>query len=398
MKRLLLICDAFPPAFAPRMGNLCKFLSGFETTVVTTDAVNGQKWMVDLPPNIVVRRFSLASKCGAVNLLYKFVNYAFSLDDRRLYAKASRALAGQKFDAVLCASFYIFPLLCGREMARKLQIPLVVDLRDIVEQYAKPVGFQKVACALKMRWLNRWRRNRLLQFADAVTTVSPWHVAELQKHHPRVQLIYNGFDAAEFSPKTVKTDKFAITYTGRLLGGAYQNPNLFFEAMRELCEDARFRENVRVRWFVDADSEKRIVSLVQQFGLDDCTEMNPLVSAKDVPNILNASSVILVLTEKSTANGPHGVMTTKFFEALGVEKPVLCVRSDEACLAEVIRQTNAGVAATNVEEVKRFILEKYSEWQRFGFTHQSVNQHEKAKFSRQMQAKQFERLLLSLIL
>ncbi len=396
MKRLLLICDAFPPAFAPRMGNLCKFLGGFDITVVAPDA-DLQKWPMDLPQNVTVHRFSLVSKIAAVNLFYKLCNYAFSLDDRRLYAKASRALAGQKFDIVLCASFYIFPLLCGAKMAKKLQIPLVVDLRDIVEQYAQPVGLQRVAGFFKLRWLNRWRRNRLLRSVDVVTTVSPWHVAELQKYNSHIRLIYNGFDADEFYPNAVKTDKFVITYTGRLLGGAYQNPTLFFEAMRTLCKEAKFREDVCVRWFVDGDSERQILSLTQQFDLGDCTELNALVSATEIPNILRASSVVLVLTEKSTDNGPHGVMTTKFFEALGCEKPVLCVRSDEGCLAEVVSQTNAGVAATNVEQVEQFIREKYAEWQQLGCTHQAVNQEEKAKFSRQTQAQQFAEIFCNLM-
>ena len=37
MKRLLILCDMFPPAFAPRMGYLCKYLSraGWEVDVVT---------------------------------------------------------------------------------------------------------------------------------------------------------------------------------------------------------------------------------------------------------------------------------------------------------------------------------------------------------------------------
>ena len=37
MKRLLILCDMFPPAFAPRMGYLCKYLkrAGWEVHVVT---------------------------------------------------------------------------------------------------------------------------------------------------------------------------------------------------------------------------------------------------------------------------------------------------------------------------------------------------------------------------
>jgi hypothetical protein len=81
-------------------------------------------------------------------------------------------------------------------------------------------------------------------------------------------------------------------------------------------------------------------------------------------------------------------MTTKFFEALGVEKPILCVRSDEECLAQVIKETESGLAATCVDEVKKFILHYYDQWQKQGYTH--VNIKNKEQFSRQKQALQFE--------
>ena len=83
-------------------------------------------------------------------------------------------------------------------------------------------------------------------------------------------------------------------------------------------------------------------------------------------------------------------MTTKFFEAIGVEKPILCVHSDEGCLAQTIQETNAGVAASTVAEVKDFILHHYNQWQQQGYTHIAVNN--KQQFSRQNQALQFEEI------
>ncbi len=393
-KHLLIIADAFPPAFAPRIGNLCKFLHHFDCTVVTTEG-GATHWAIDLPQSVTVHRISLTSQSALLNRLYQFGDYAFSLSDRRLYRKTCRLLKGQTFDVVLCASFYIFPLLCGQNMARHLQVPLVIDLRDIVEQYAKPAGMEKVTHFFKLRWLNRLRRNRILRSADVVTTVSPWHVEELQKHHPCVKLIYNGYDASVFFPQVVQTDKFVLTYTGRLLGQNYQNPLLFFKALQALCEDTAFREKVCVRWFIGRESTLQVAQFTKQYALEDISEIHSTVPAQSVPTLLNESAIVLVFTEESTPMGPHGVMTTKFFEALGCEKPILCVPSDEGCLAETIRETNAGIASSDIEEVKAFILDKYHEWQKYGYTHQAVV--DKERFSRQHQAEQFEQLFLSLI-
>ncbi len=86
---------------------------------------------------------------------------------------------------------------------------------------------------------------------------------------------------------------------------------------------------------------------------------------------------------------PKGIMGTKTFEYLAVEKPILCVRNDEDCLEQTINRANAGLAASTVEETERFILEKFSEWQQNGYTHQAVNREYIAQFSRKYQVGQF---------
>ena len=88
-------------------------------------------------------------------------------------------------------------------------------------------------------------------------------------------------------------------------------------------------------------------------------------------------------------------MGTKFYEILGIEKPCLCLLSDEECLADAIEKTNAGLAVKNVDEVKAFVLEKYQEWQKKGYTRQAVVNKE--QFTRQQAAKEFEKLFLECI-
>jgi hypothetical protein len=68
------------------------------------------------------------------------------------------------------------------------------------------------------------------------------------------------------------------------------------------------------------------------------------------------------------------------------------VRSDEECLADAIEKTNAGIAATQVEQVKEFVMEKYHEWQENGYTRQAVVNKE--QFTRQYEAAQFEQLFI----
>ena len=97
---------------------------------------------------------------------------------------------------------------------------------------------------------------------------------------------------------------------------------------------------------------------------------------------------MLVLTSPDT----HGMLTTKFYEALGCEKPILCVPSDKGALAELMAHTNAGLASDDIEQIKTFILEKYQEWQKNGFTRQATQHRE--QFTRQAQNDQYYRTYL----
>ena len=50
-------------------------------------------------------------------------------------------------------------------------------------------------------------------------------------------MIFNGFDENVFKPQTIKTEKFTITYTGRIYNLSIRNPLLFFEGIQELLTE-----------------------------------------------------------------------------------------------------------------------------------------------------------------
>ena len=96
---------------------------------------------------------------------------------------------------------------------------------------------------------------------------------------------------------------------------------------------------------------------------------------------------MLVLTNEHT----HGMLTTKFYEALGCEKPILCVPSDQGALAQLMAYTNAGLATDDIEQIKAFIEARYNEWRQNGFTRQATQHRE--EFSREAQCRQMETIL-----
>jgi len=395
-RNILIVCDAFPPNFAPRIGYLCKYLNSNYNITIIAEKGQSNLWPIEIKrQNIDIHQVELTSTNKAIAFVQTILDYLFSAKDIKLFKYAVKNLKNNHFDIILCTSYYIFPLLCGKKLANHLAVPLCIDLRDIMEQNAKPVGLNKITHFFKLQWLNIWRRNKILKSADTITTISPWHVETLSRIHNNVKLIYNGYDSDKFCYKKTVTDKFTITYTGRILDLNLRNPLLFFEAISELCKIKEFAQTVQIEWYIDTNSIKQIRKLTLQYQLSSVTNISETISAEKMPDILNKSSIVLVLTNLSTPKGPHGIMTTKFFEALGCERPILCVRSDESCLADAIRKTNSGIAASNIDEVKEFIISKFTEWKNNGFTRQNVSNKE--LFTRQNQAVQFENIFNDII-
>jgi len=232
-----------------------------------------------------------------------------------------------------------------------------------------------------------------------VTTVSPWHVAVLSRYNADTQLIYNGFDPEIFYPAPMQSDVFYITYTGRVVSVAMNNPELLFKAVSKLVSEGIISPDLfKIRWFTNEKSRKIIYEESMKYpDIKEYMLYSDYVSAEEVARVLNESSILLILTNKVGQNGPKGIMATKFFEDLAVGKPVLSVRGDEDCLEDVINHTKSGLSAHNVDEVYDFIKHYYLMWKT---KHIITNQPDMAEiqhFSRSEQAKQFIHILDNVI-
>ncbi len=359
MKKLLVVSD--PPArpgFLPRLRFLCDYLvrKGYDVTLLTEEY---QPLTFDHSyPIETIRMYS----GGTLDWLLKSVWTLLTNWHDRVFAQRAMhqlTITDHPYNAVICTSFSDFPLGAAQRIAKALHVPLLCDIRDLDEQ----VDNSRYQYRHQNRWLMPFRRlyraihirrrNAVLRAADAVTTVSPWHVAFLKQFNPNVHLVYNGFDEAQFYPQDIQTKEFKVTYIGSL--AEWQKPAL--EKIQQLTP-------------VDLHTP----------------QYRPIPHDK-IAEAIRQSSIMVVLTNTNT----HGMLTTKFYEALGCEKPILCVPSDQGELAKLIRYTNAGIATDDIEEIKAFIAEKKHEWETNGFTRQQTRNRE--EFSREAQCRKLEEII-----
>ncbi|MCL1867721.1 MAG: glycosyltransferase [Paludibacter sp.] len=413
MNNILIICDSFPPAFNPRMGFLCKYLRSFGWNPIIITEYLPQKIYGQLTENQDIRYVNFYHSKNKIikRIKYIFVfvaDFLFNLKNIIIGKKAIQIIENQDISLILSSSsFRPYSALTASKLSRRYRIPFVMDLRDIIEQF--PSGDQiskktpnillnKILTKIIVKKFIR-QRNKILKKADFITTVSQWHADILSKYNKNVKLIYNGFDPDLFFPQITKNQHFIIAYTGRIESQAIKDPSLFFEAIANLLAKNKIDAEIfKIKFYlINEESKKIVAELVANYGIADFVEIFDTVQNYQIPQILNESSILLLLANKSTGeNTPKGIMGTKVFEYLAVEKPILCVRNDESCLEETINCANAGIACSTSAQVENFILEKYAEWQTYGYTHQIVNKEYIAQFSRKKQAAQFAALFSKL--
>ena len=125
MKKVLVICDIFPPAFAPRMGYLCKYLPeyGWEPVVVTEY----------IPQNIYKELSTHCREVTYINyyhsenqfirkLKYTFVflaDFFFDYKDRKMTRIAQRLIEKHHISLILSSSYRTFPLRTAHKISQK---------------------------------------------------------------------------------------------------------------------------------------------------------------------------------------------------------------------------------------------------------------------------------------
>ena len=364
-KRLLILADPYTkPSFAPRLRFLCDHLveHGWRIEVFTEKSAD-----IPFPHTYPIHEITLY-KSRFDWMIKAFWSLLTDWKDRFFTRQVRHAISGKTYDAVFCTTFSTFPLGTALAIAKERNLPLHTDIRDLDEQvpgaqYQEHRSWWAKPFRNWYKQVNIRRRNRAIRASYSVTTISPWHVDFLRPLNANVHLVYNGYDPRLFFPKDIPTDVFRVSYIGRIY--EFQDLTPVEEAVRQI------------------DKEDIVLNL----HTPDC---HPL-PIDAVPDEIRRSSIMVVLTSATA----KGMMTTKFFEALGCEKPVLCVPDDHGSLAETIRATNAGITADSTEEIKAFILKKYDEWKTTGFTRQPVNLAAKATFSRAEEAQHMEDLLCS---
>jgi len=438
-RRLLLLSYYYPPTPSVggvRAAGLAKYLPrfGWEATVITPavagrsgtgagtsgaahlvetadrDTARRLKQLIGLQPDAALKDLAAgghaapptarAGRSAAIELVKALVAFP---DAHRAWARlAADAAAGaaaraaaqaagrgkqgtRPFDAILATSPPHSVHLGAARAARATGLPWVADLRDLWS-----TDRNSVAPAWRKRLESRLER-RTFATASALVTVSEPLAAELRTLYPAIpaHAIPNGFDPELRGLASGPSKDFVLTHTGTFYQGR-RDPSLLFDALASLLAAGRLpKERVKVRLY--ARHEPWVAAMAEARGLAGVVEILPWAPREEALLAQQQSQGLLLLHWGGEREA--GVFTGKIFEYLAARRPILLIGGGEGVLADLLRETGAGVRATTQPELEAALSGWWDEYARDGAVRWRGDDDAVDRYSQVRMAERFARVL-----
>ena len=255
--------------------------------------------------------------------------------------------------------------LIGQRLHKALDIPWVADFRDPWSKmyYLKHLGMTRRTTARLLRM-----EKSVLDECSAVLAVTP-QVREdfLGMTGTPVYCITNGFDESDFLPsaapchseRSEESPRLTIVHTGLLASDG--NPLVLWKILGEkAAADPSFREALEIRLIGKTDAD--VLGSITEAGLGSrVTNPGYLDHLSTVKEQQDASLLILPLR-----NDPEykPILPGKLFEYLAARRPVLGIGQPDGAMADVLRETEAGITCDWEDEagVRAFIDRIWEQW------------------------------------
>jgi glycosyltransferase involved in cell wall biosynthesis len=443
-RSVLIICYIFPPiggGGVPRPLKMAKYLGefGWKVHVLTVDPVYhatlDPSLLAQVPADVTIHRakewpllprrgggaapaaggeaalarrsLTATLKQQAVGLLKKVKPYLLIPDDQILWLPNALKLGREiirreKIDVIFSTSGPVTNHLVARRLAREFGVKWVADFRDPWTQNMHSSG---------IAWRERLEEHMeagVMAEADAITTVTTTFAENFRKKHGsrirRLELIYNGFDQADFvglTPQYTAPGKFHAVYAGIL----YQkrNPRLLLRAIRELIDAGEVaREDLQLSFAGVFDypgySENR--DCVEALQLGDVVRVLGNLPHKQALGLMKGADALLLIGDVSPDAGAY--IPGKLYEYMGIGKPILALnKAGEA--TQIIEAFRLGQVADpeDKEAIKQAFLKLYREWKERGAAGAAERDDDFAErvkpYERREQARQLAELMNELV-
>ncbi len=263
-------------------------------------------------------------------------------------SEGKRLLGMSDFDAILSSSGPPSSHIVAARLQRASGLPWIADYRDL---WSDNHWDTRVS---PFRTAERLLERKVLRRAALLTSVGPvWAQRLAAVHDKPTEVIYNGFDPADYPTASPPDDEFSLTYVGSLYYPD-QNPEPLLEALvllkgKGILDAQRF--TIRFLGTEPGPLSRRF----QHYGVEQWVDFAPPVPHAESLAVQSTSTALLYLGWRYPT---EGFISAKIFEYMGADRPVLAVGPSGGPISEILRE--CGVADLSDRPAK--IAERLERW------------------------------------
>jgi glycosyltransferase involved in cell wall biosynthesis len=309
-----------------------------------------------------------------------WIPYAFKV--------ALRLINSEKIDAILTTSPPHLVHLTGYWLKRRTRLPWVVDFRD--GWVDNPIF--RAESQVRQR-LDRWLEGIIVRRSDIKLVVTKYMLFDFRQRYPEqadsFRLVRNGFDPMDFQLTRSSASEHPISFVhvGNL--GGFRDPTFFLQAFQELfAERVLDSKGIQVRFIGKFFNDTR-------YTLPEWVTLIPPVSHREaIRQMIHAGVLVMVAGMEEG----ESAFTSKVFEYLAAQRPILAIVPSSGELADLLSSYSLGLVASpdNLERIKHGILQA----RELALNKLELHEHDFdliSQFDRRLQTKQLAQILNALV-
>lgn len=232
----------------------------------------------------------------------------------------------------------------GRQLARALAVPMVIDLRDPWAHEAYQEPDQRSPAWLR---LSEYYEARCVARASLVVMNTALATDMMRERYPaaaaRIVTVMNGADPDLREPSTWGST-FLISYLGQIYGG--RDPTTLFRGVRQAIDRLSIPPGKLEVRFMGADQPglPPLRTLADACGLEGYFVSEPPQVRQAALDLLRRSAMVVVLPQKYRHSIPG-----KVFEYVQAETWVLSLADKDSATDRLLRESGADVVAPDDE-------------------------------------------------
>lgn len=236
----------------------------------------------------------------------------------------------------------------GFSLKQEFGCKLVLDYRDPGVFGYQLIEENRIMSILRRFFLKR-KELRNLKSADLVVTISD-SIRSLfpEKYREAIQVIRNGYDIRKINFNLIKHHPY--TFKLVYLGSVYNDQlvdTTFFKAVRKFIDKNVIQPQYFQIRFIGTGESLKLKETIKYFDLDPYTYVGEKMPLEQIYSELYSTAMFFHLKYGDRKE----IITTKQYEYLAFQKPILLPVNDYGDLEQNIKKYKAGFVCENTDQI-----------------------------------------------